>query len=343
MSTNHDALMPPFLQAMDGALEEHPLSDHPEVETITLFALGALDKSDRAGVVQHLVRCIECRQAASLVIAKPHETLLDRYHFLPARSWLQVRVIVPVTLAAAIILTLGTIYFERSGSNVTQTERQVCESASALLDKGKYEEAREAIAKARRQGIESDRLQILESQALLQLPGPDALAYAGRLTDFGYELDGVITKEMTDRAEGRDRDSYGKAYEILARIQSEDHHLLLNRAQALLGMEKPKEALAEFKSITLQFPREPLGWLGVGLSSFMLKDYAEAEKAFRQCLFLDPQNQAAKINLAMTLEERKQFGPALELWDGLLKESLLEPEQARIRQHTTQVRRQMNR
>ena len=108
---------------------------------------------------------------------------------------------------------------------------------------------------------------------------------------------------------------------------------LLNRGHALLSLGQYREAQTEFEAIAARHPREPLAPLGAGLARFALADYPAAETAFRTCPQLDPDNAAARINLAMSLEEQEKFDEALATWEQLLSRSLPDSDrQAILRQ-----------
>lgn len=51
------------------------------------------------------------------------------------------------------------------------------------------------------------------------------------------------------------------------------------------------------------WPRQPLAWLGVGNAAYALGDLAAATDAYRRALEIDPERLAARLNLAVALQE----------------------------------------
>jgi cytochrome c-type biogenesis protein CcmH/NrfG len=58
----------------------------------------------------------------------------------------------------------------------------------------------------------------------------------------------------------------------------------------------------------------------------MNDDFSAAEDMFTRASQLDPMNQAAQINLAMTLEELNQLARATDVWRSLLARDDLAPK-----------------
>jgi tetratricopeptide (TPR) repeat protein len=168
------------------------------------------------------------------------------------------------------------------------------------------------------------------------MPAPIALAWAGRLPDLGYEIGGAVARGPTTSG---DTGGARRAYELLARASGNGATILLNRGHALLSLGRPADALADFKAAADHSPGEPLTWLGMGLAQFSLDHFTDAERSFRQCLSLDPNNVAARMNLAMTLEEAGRTAGAIEAWEQLLSSPLPEPGRETVRHHLDELRR----
>ena len=185
--------------------------------------------------------------------------------------------------------------------------------------------------------LQSERLQSLQAQVLRKIPAAMALAYLGRLSDFGFAIDGAVIKDI-DPLDSKDKEAKA-AYDLLARAGSEDIGVLLNRGHALLTLRRPQDALREFEKAAALPSSAALAWLGKGLARFMLDDFKAAEQDFRECLRLDPSNISAKINLAVTLSEEEQWAEAIAAWDAVLGEPLDPQERKKIEQVIDKLRR----
>lgn len=97
--------------------------------------------------------------------------------------------------------------------------------------------------------------------------GPIALAYAGRLSDFGYEPGGIVARDAQDAARGN---RAKRTLEQLQRADSGDVGMLLNRGHAWLTLGRLERAQADFDAAIKLAPANALAWLGRGLAHFML-------------------------------------------------------------------------
>ncbi len=343
----NDRLLTRLLGQIDRAAQGNmPSQDaHPDEESLFLFALGELRDPERAELVGHLSECVECRQTASALMTWPEITksVAPQTFEKPGSGWRVRRPVGWISLAAAalVLLAVGSLirFGDRGRTGLGATnESDVFAQAVALIEKGQFDEARSVVAEANRRGIASDRLRSLESQALRRIPATLALAYAGRLTDFGYEIGGAAARSAgTNPATGRAQ----QALEVLARSGSDDAAIALNRGHALLTLQRPRRALAEFRRVSGASSDAPLARIGEGLAQFALADYAAAERAFRACLRLDPNQSAARINLAMTLGEEGKIDEALAAWDEVLArpQVLTEEDRRAIRNEIEALRR----
>ncbi|HQU44635.1 MAG TPA: tetratricopeptide repeat protein [Pirellulales bacterium] len=225
-------------------------------------------------------------------------------------------------LAASLLLAVGLVWGTKlAGRNGAESEtyRQV----AALVVDGKFDEADRAVAEAEHKGLVSDRLKSLHAEATRRIPDPIALAYAGRLSDFGYEPGGIVARDMTETWLGK---GAKPALEQLRAAGSSDLEVPLNRGHALLTLGRSDEAQAEFDAAIELAPNNALAWLGRGLAQFMLDRFAAAADDFRKSLQLDPNSVAAKMNLAMALDELGKREEAMTMWRSLQGESLTDAD-----------------
>jgi tetratricopeptide (TPR) repeat protein len=183
------------------------------------------------------------------------------------------------------------------------------------LRSGDFAGARTVVAQAMDRGALSDRIKAIDAEAVRLIPAPLALAFAGRLTDFGFEIGGATARETNS---GQSTGKAEEALKVLARSGSTDDTIALNRGHALLSIQQPREALVEFLKVVDRSPGSSLAWLGQGLARYALADYPAAEEAFRTSSRLDPELAAARVNLAMTLGEEGKIDEALAAWRDVL-------------------------
>jgi tetratricopeptide (TPR) repeat protein len=343
----HDRLVARLLREIDRAgTATSPSGGHPDEETLALFAHGELRDPERAALIRHLAECPECRKTAGAVLSWPEmsESVArpgperNFWRRKPALAW------VSLAAAASVLLAVGMLVrvSDQGGIGVAASEREAYAQAVALTEQGRFDEARAVVAEAGRRGVKSDRLRSVESQALRQMPTTLALAYAGRLSDFGYEIGGATARSA---AGGNSAARAQEALALLAPSDSEDDSIALNRGHALLCLQRPREALAEFQRVTGHAPVAPLASLGEGLAFFALANYPPAENAFRACLRLDPNLNAARINLAMTLGEEGKIEEALAMWNEVLArpQGLSNQDRRAIEQEVEELRQAQRR
>jgi tetratricopeptide (TPR) repeat protein len=326
-------LIVPLLRRLDADRAEAAPGDHPDPELLAQFALGQLDPEEGADVVGHMVECVGCRQAVALLLSPPAPLVATRGSRVSShasRVWLRAGLLAGSCAAAVFLVATALSVWPRP-----PTEAQVYAQADALLRQGDFPAVQALLADAERRGVRSDRLRNLEAQAAREMAGPVALAVAGRLSDFGFDLDGVVARGAKDSAPPA---QLRKAQELLAGCGSDEDGVVLNRGHVLLTLGEPARARAEFEMVAARSPREPLAWLGVGLADYLLQDFAAAERAFRTCLSLDPANVAARINLAMTLEERGEREQARAEWQRVLAAPLAPEDRAKIERAVAELR-----
>jgi tetratricopeptide (TPR) repeat protein len=322
-SQQDDRLLKRLLELTESADDAAP-DPHPDEETLALFAMGKLREPQRGVVMQHIADCTDCRRAVSLDSLVQEQRVQRRpLPFLPRGAFAR-----GTFSAAALLIVLVTGYLAWILILPSRSEPEYFAEADALLREGRFEETRVLCGRARDHGIESDRLRSLESQAWRQLPGPSALAVAGCLTNFGFDMTGTVARNAARQPMGS---GLTEALAVLA--GGGDHHvaLLLNRGHASLSLDKPRDALRDFEKVVQSVPHEALGWLGQGLAQFMLEDYEAAAASFQNCVAIQARHRAARINLAMTLEQLQRWNEALRVWEDLLGDALPPGQREQIR------------
>ena len=286
---------------------------HLDDETLALFAAGELTAEHLQNAVRHLADCAGCRQVASMLAANWSEESPTLSKPLPIarsrRAWL-----VPAA-AAALLLVAGLLVFGRRETS-EMAERRAHRDASRLLAVSDFTQARAALDQAARQGVRSDRLLSLQSQAVRELRGEVALASSGRLMDFGYGVDGIVARgPETQRG-------LNEARQLLLEAKGDDVEVRLNRGHLWLSQGDLDQARTDFSQVLERHPKQPLAWLGLGLAEFLREDWSAAETAFRKSAELDPENLTPQINLALTLDEQNRRDEALQIWRRLAERPL---------------------
>jgi tetratricopeptide (TPR) repeat protein len=307
---------------------------HPDEETLALLALGQLSQDARSSTMTHVADCDLCRQAVAEVLkAESHveETSAAPLTALPARP-VAIKTAMrywPIAVAAGLMLLISATAVINP---LLRGRREDAAYAQALahLEEGRYQDARIVLEKGLARDPGSPRLASLLAQSHRQMPAALALAHAGRLSDFGVEIGGIVAR---DPAQWPHREGLGAAESALKAAREDEPEVLLNQAHLLLSrgdVESASERLAAAQKLA---PEHPLVWLGLGLVAFLKDDLPAAERAFRRSIELAPDNTAAKINLAMTLQEQGEASGAVAAWQEVLRQTdLSAAERARIEQ-----------
>jgi hypothetical protein len=109
-----------------------PPANHPEADVLTAFAERSLSDRERAGVVEHLAHCTDCRDIVALALpateelATPVRTAPGRWFTWPALRWAF------VAAGVVAIASVGILY---------QRHLQPAETASSLKPPGSVEVA----------------------------------------------------------------------------------------------------------------------------------------------------------------------------------------------------------
>lgn len=332
-STQRDELFRRILTQTDR--DSAPTSSfHLDDETVALFIEGGLPSSQRMIAVEHLADCAVCRklvaaiafdevsepvgsQADSLPLDRTVPRIAPSSVAPPAKTRSMAPVFATIS-AATILLAVGLWFGADFGQNLTASRAlKKYRQAEQLLAQADFDGARSVINAARQQGVRSELLTSLESQAIRHFPGSLALASAGRLTDFGYDVDGTVARGATPQTGLND------ARQLLDSVPAEELETLLNRGHVALSAGDAAKAIGDFQTASDRAPENIWGWLGLGLAQFTQRDYASAEAAFHRCLEISPQDMTARINLAMTLQELDRTDEAAEIWRSLLAEKSL--------------------
>lgn len=313
--------------------------EHPDEETLALFAAGETTPAERKRMVSHLAECSACRHiAAQWMRLESDESSADRSaaeklaEAKPAASQSLVRsgkfwLANPrflLALAAGVLLAISITAISWPGR---LTEPTAYLRAKEQLTAGRFDEVRATIAAAQRKQIVSDRLRSIEAQAIRQIADPVALAAAGRLSDFGYDIGGIAARDLEAV---RFRTGLSEASQQLGAQDSAELELLLNRGHVHLTQNDLAAARRDFDSAARLAPENAIVALGQGLVAFLQDHFPAAETAFRKAARLDPANLAARINLAMTLQEQDKTAEAKVAWQELLREDLSVGERAKI-------------
>jgi tetratricopeptide (TPR) repeat protein len=315
-SNPRERLTKRLLAISDATEDRASEAAHPDEESLAQFCDGSLAEFQRDGIVNHLADCRQCRSVVASVLRETEEAKTQRATVaLPQRAaWLNPRMLLAAAAAVLLMLTAWLLRGPRStGEQVAYVTAQ-----EALVD-GEFDRVEAILDRAERGGAASARLRSLRAQAKRHIPNPLALAAAGRLSDFGHEIGGAVAR---DPATLPHRTGLAAAETLLADGTADDLETILNRGHLFLSQQRPQEALTEFERARRLAPQQPLAWLGSGIASFLLDDFTRAEADFRQAIRLDPGNLAARINLAMTLEEMGKTAETIDAWQEVLSREL---------------------
>ncbi len=313
---------------------------HPDDETLALLAEGALSGAERAAAVEHLAVCSDCRRVTSLLLTHVEEPG-EKVTLLRPVAWITPPIMAWATAAILLVAGVGLFFNQRStgqpggnpssqvatGGAVSSDQKDTTQSREATPDKRLAETAPQQTPQSPVPGRPpADALADAGSPGKTagRLANIIALASAGRLSDYGYGFDG-------DSIRSRDwPPSQVKSLDALP--EGRDLTSQLNRGQLLLKFGHAQKAAEAFHDATQHFPNSALAWLGLGLAHYVDNEHDAAAKDFRKALELDPKNQVARINLAVTLESQRDRQGALQLWKSLLQEDLTAADRDRIQQ-----------
>ena len=179
------------------------------------------------------------------------------------------------------------------------------------LTEGQFDAVEILAREAEAFGVRSARTASLESQAIRKMPGPLALAFAGRLDSFGLRLQAPLVKSIPEEDLVAPR-----VFELLTNALSEgapDREASLNRAHSLLTND-PTEAGNLFQQWLDTNSNDLEALLGKGLASYLTADYQESAAAFEAILQTDPGRLDVRVNYALALESSGKRTEAVEQW-----------------------------
>ena len=297
--------------------------EHPDDETLAQFVTADLTAAERDALIEHLADCDHCRRIVAAAVGVDHSTEPVAVSFASAKtqaaapkrlsvSW------VLATAAGLLLLVGGISWIVTSGGS----EAAVYRRALAALEAGRFDEARSDLDQAIAGGNSSPRLRSLLAQAHRQMPRALALAHAGRLSDFGIEIGGIVAR---DPAQWPHRQGIQQAEAALA-AAGDEPAVLLNRGHLLLSRGDTRGAAEQLAKAERLAPNDPFVLLGQGIVAYLQDDFARAESAFRRAAELAPENTAAQMNLAMTLQEQGKRVEAIDAWKNVLARDDVEAE-----------------
>jgi Flp pilus assembly protein TadD len=291
---------------------------HPDDELLALFAAGELKGEEHDTVVEHVADCEACRRIVAVLLTETDRassplrpSRRDDRRLLRWSVW---------AVAASFLLTMG-VWVYRSDQRSPLADARVYAQANQLLANRQFGQAQQVLQEAERRRITSDRLRSLQAQAERKIPDAMALAYAGRLTDFGYDVGGVVARGPAATQ------GLTSAREILENTHSDKLEVLLNRGHLYLSIGELELATADFQKAAELEPSNAWCWVGLGLRAFLANDLEAAETHFRRALHLEDRLIAARVNLAFTLEEQGRATEALAEWRALESRQLVAEDQ----------------
>ena len=163
----------------------------------------------------------------------------------------------------------------------------------------------------------TSRLLNLRLQAEQKIPAEHSLALAGRLTDYGYTLDGFTYKSMPV-IDGNTK-SIDQQYVQAVAAHPNDVNLRLNYGQFLLKQSALNRSVlpharAQFLAVLADDENNCLARIGLGLLEYERKKYQKALDQFEMVLEVEPDNLAAQVNAAMCLDRLQRKAEAQPHW-----------------------------
>lgn len=253
----------------------------------------------------------------------------------PGGRFAQVAAGVVTCLVIALLLALACAAIWLWGAAVaTPSEPEVYGQALKLLEAGKFAETRAYLQEASTEGAVSARLINLDAQALRRIPGENAFQHAATLPDFGYAIGSQGVRDPTAIAYS---DNLAEALSLLRAAGRERRDVLLNRAHAELAANEPLAARSTLVEANRLGFRSPDAYLGRGIAFYMQGDLQQSIQSSGQCLQLQPDQYAGRVNLAMALEELGALEDAITMWQSALRHDPPEPLRKQIEGHLAKL------
>jgi tetratricopeptide (TPR) repeat protein len=200
------------------------------------------------------------------------------------------------------------------------------------LEEKQFDPVADAVSRWRRLGVESVRLDNLRLQAERHFSAEYALAKHRSLLDYGYEVDGSAPAkplpQITDAVEAQLAGWAG-----LQSRAGGDPGPALNRGQFLLTLGRLQEAAAVFAEVLRAHPNDADAHSGLGLAAYEERDYPRALRHFETAARERPDDAAAQINLAMTLDRLERPAEARPHWEKALEHTAEEEQRQAVRRH----------
>jgi hypothetical protein len=148
-----------------------------------------------------------------------------------------------------------------------------------------------------------------------------ALALRGKVTDYGFLLDGeTVTKgafAVVDPSLRR------RQAELLSAVQANPNDVptRIEYGELLLRVDESEEAAKVFQELLKANSRDAAGHMGLGLARFLQGRLDDALAEFEAVLKGDPHNAAARLNAAACLARLGRLSEAERHWQAVLAET----------------------
>lgn len=325
---------------------------HPDDETLALFVDNLLSPDQHRLTVAHLVDCAACRRIVGSLASVTDPVVFPRRNRISSLA-------MSFVLAASVLAMVSAYWLHRQSvvapsrppdiaigvprpsssgalppSNIGSAADRLYDRAVALLAKGDFDAVRRVLDEAKGAGIDTSRLRSLEVPLAQRLTDPIALNKVERLTEYGFDFDGLPQLAMKGgdaiATTGANGLSVQSRKELVKALGGHELEPLLNRGQLLLGLSNAEEAQVVFAEAIKRYPQNSSAWVGKGIAAYLLDDYRTAVDAFREALRLDPKRQAAKLNLAVALNAVGARAEAKSVWQEMLDNPLTPTDREKI-------------
>ncbi|MCA9240568.1 MAG: hypothetical protein KDA37_10225 [Planctomycetales bacterium] len=304
-----------------GANRQPPAPEHEHAEELfELFLEGKLQGEDLEEFTAYLDANPKARAAASRYLEfleeQPLEELPGQPHAMSREAaggwWTHAaKSVLGYAIAACVLISLGLVYWNIG--NAELAENDVYSQAELLVHQSQFDAALELIEEANHSGVDSTRLQLLAARGAMHqaLPLEDASAWS--LHAMGYGYDGAIAMDAPAEEGAGD---LTKANDLLNQADAADDRARLAKGWLLLKEYQAQDARAVFDALLQEGKQTDAALLGRASASFILGGGAfnDAARDYRAYLQGHPEDNTARINLAMSLAAADQPQQALAEW-----------------------------
>jgi len=184
------------------------------------------------------------------------------------------------------------------------------------LGAGRFDRVQTIVQQTDRLGLQSAQLQNLKLQAMRKIPAEYALAFAfeDSQLDYGYLIDGAPNPRKSLPTLSEETDQLENAYAELVDRYPDAAPLRINFGQFLLRQGDVEFAGEQFYAALQADPISAEALLGLGMADYALEDFLSAKVQFEDVLEAEPGHLAARVNLAMTLQQLNDRPAALQQW-----------------------------